>query len=117
MVITTLLSQLLVAVPSIIVGTQTLTSTINGVFKINNTPWRHAISWIIAVVVALGFVATGGLSFGLPQVWQEYLVGGAAGVLAGGAANGFYDWNVIRNIFRALENVIRGEKKAQMLTD
>ena len=117
MVITTLLSQLLVAVPSIIVGTQTLTSTINGVFKINNTPWRHAISWIIAVVVALGFVATGGLSFGLPQVWQEYLVGGAAGVLAGGAANGFYDWNVIGNIFRALENVIRGEKKAQMLTD
>ena len=117
MVITTLLSQLLVAVPSIIVGTQTLTSTINGVFKINSTPWRHAISWIIAVVVALGFVATGGLSFGLPQVWQEYLVGGAAGVLAGGAANGFYDWDAIGNIFRALENVIRGEKKAQMLTD
>lgn len=117
MVITTLVSQLLVAVPTIIVGTQTLTSVINGLFKINSTPWRHAISWIVAVLVALGFVATGGLSFGLPQVWQEYLVGGAAGVLAGGAANGFYDWDAIGNIFRALENVIRGEKKTQMLTD
>ena len=117
MVITTLLSQLLVAVPVVIVGTQTLTSTINGLFKINSTPWRHAISWIVAVLVSLGFVATGGLSFGLPEVWQEYLVGGVAGVLAGGAANGFYDWDAIGSIFKALENVIRGQKKPEMLTD
>ena len=117
MVITTLLSQLLVAVPLIIVGTQTLTSTINGLFKINSTSWRHAISWIVAVIVSLGFVATGGLSFGLPHVWEEYLVGGVAGVLAGGASNGFYDWDAIGDIFKALENVIRGEKKTQMLTD
>lgn len=111
MVITTLVSQLLVAVPSIIVGTTTLTSVINGLFKIDNHNWRHAISWVVALVVALGFVATGNLSFGLPQVWQEYLVGGVAGVLAGGAANGIYDWDAIKSVFDALENVIRGNKE------
>ena len=117
MVITTLLSQLFVAVPVIIVGTQTLTSTINGLFKVDNSSWRHAISWIVAVIVALGFVATGNLSFGLPETWQEYLLGGVSGILAGGAANGIYDWDAIRNVFDSLENVIRGGKKPEMLTD
>lgn len=111
MVITTLVSQLLVAVPTIIVGTTTLTSVINGLFKVDNRNWRHAISWVIALVVALGFVATGNLTFGLPQVWQEYVVGGVAGILAGGAANGFYDWDAIKNLFDSLEEIIRGKKE------
>ena len=109
-VITTLVSQLLIAVPTIIVGTQTLTSVINGIFKIDTAWVRHLISWIVAVLVALGFVATGGLTFGLPVVW-EYVVGAVAGVLAGGAANGFYDWDAIKNIFDSLENIIRGGVK------
>lgn len=113
MVITTLISQLLIAVPSIIVGTQALTSTINGLFKID-TPWvRHLISWLVAVAIALTFVATGGLSFGLPYVWAEYVTGGVAGILAGGAANGFYDWDVIKNIFQQWENIIRGGAKGE----
>jgi len=107
-VITTLVSQLLIAVPSIIVGTTTLTSVINGIFKIDTAWVRHLISWIVAVVIALGFVATGGLTFGLPVVW-EYVVGAVAGLLAGGAANGFYDWKAISSIFDALENIIRGK--------
>ena len=111
MVITTLVSQLLVAVPTIIVGTTTLTSVINGLFKVDNRNWRHAISWVIALVVALGFVATGNLTFGLPQAWQEYIVGGVAGILAGGAANGFYDWDAIKNLFDSLEEIIRGKKE------
>ena len=117
MVITTLVSQLLIAVPTIIVGSQTLTSTINGAFKINNSGWRHAISWITAVAIATIFVATGGLSFGLPHTWQEYLVGIVAGVLAGGAANGIYDWDAIKAIFTALENLIRGKKDPELLKD
>lgn len=110
MVITTLVTQLLIAVPSIIVGTQTLTSVINGIFKIDTGWVRHLISWIVAVLIALGFVATGGLTFGLPVVW-EYVVGAVAGVLAGGAANGFYDWDAISSIFNKLEDIIRGGVK------
>lgn len=108
-VITTVLSQLFVAVSTIIVGTQTLTSVINGLFKIDTAWVRHLISWIIAVVIALAFVATGGLTFGLPVVW-EYVVGGIAGLLAGGAANGIYDWEAIKKIFDSLEGIIRGQK-------
>ena len=111
MVITTLISQLLIAVPSIIVGTQALTSTINGLFKINKDWARHLISWLVAVAIALGFVATGGLTFGLPYVWAEYVTGGVAGLLAGGAANGFYDWDAIKSIFDAWEAIIRGGVK------
>ncbi len=113
MVITTLISQLLIAVPSIIVGTQALTSTINGLFKIDKAWVRHLISWIVAVLIALGFVLTGGLSFGLPYVWAEYVAGGVAGLLAGGAANGFYDWNAIKSIFDAWEAIIRGGVKSK----
>lgn len=108
MVITTLISQLLIAIPSIIVGTQTLTSIFNGIFKVDKTWLRHLISWIFAVIIALVFVATGGLSFGLPEVWN-YVVGAIGGVIAGGAANGFYDWDAISNIFIALENIFRGK--------
>lgn len=112
MVITTLVTQLLIAVPSIIVGTQTLTSTINGIFKIDTTWVRHLISWIVSVLIAEGFIATGALTFGLPVVW-EYVTGAVAGVLAGGAANGFYDWEAIKSIFKALENVFRGKEKVK----
>jgi len=113
MVITTLITQLLIAVPSIIVGTQTLTSVFNGIFKIDKDWARHLVSWIFAVIIAVVFVATGGLSFGLPVVWN-YVVGVVAGILAGGAANGFYDWEAISNIFDALENKIRGPEKKRI---
>lgn len=113
MVITTLISQLLVAVPTIIVGTQALTSTINGLFKIDADWARHLISWLVSVCIALTFVATGGLTFGLPYVWAEYVAGGVAGILAGGAANGFYDWEAISSIFDAWEAIVRGGLKSK----
>ena len=115
MIITTLVSQLLIAVPSIIVGTQALTSTVNGIFKVDQGWARHLISWIIAVLIGRGFIATGGLSFGLPYVWAEYVAGGVAGLLAGGAANGFYDWDAIKSIFDAWEAIIRGGAKTKKL--
>lgn len=110
MVITTVISQLLIAIPSVIVGTQTLTSIFNGIFKVDKTWLRHLISWIFAVIISIVFVATGGLSFGLPEVWN-YVVGGIGGIIAGGAANGFYDWDAIANIFISLENKFRGPER------
>jgi phosphate/sulfate permease len=107
--------QIVVFVSSVIVGTQTITAAINGVFNVDSKFWRHLISWIVAVLVGLGFVLTGGVSFGLPEVWQEYLVGGLAGLIAGGAANGFYDWDKIKEIFHVIENVFRA--KPEMLND
>lgn len=117
MQISQLISQLSVAVPSIIIGTQTLTSIINGLFKIDNNTVRHLVSWIIAVLVSLGFVLAGEMSFGFDNAWKEYLVGSVAGVLAGGAANGFYDWDAIGSMFKSLEKSVRREKKAEMLND
>ena len=111
MVITTLVSQLFIAASTTIIGTQTLTSTINGIFKINQKWARHLVSWLVALAIALGFVATGGISFGLPYVWAEYLAGAIAGILAGGAANGLYDWKHIKAIFDAWENIIRGSER------
>lgn len=113
MVITTLVSQLLIAVPSIIIGTQALTSVFNGICKIDARWARHLVSWIFALIISLSFVATGALSFGLPVVW-EYVVGAVAGILAGGAANGFYDWDFIGNIFNALENLFRGKENKRV---
>ena len=111
MVITALISQLMIAVPSIIVGTQALTSTVNGLFKIDKAWVRHLVSWILAVAIALGFIATGSLTFGLPYLWAEYVAGGVAGLLAGGAANGFYDWEAIGSVFDAWEAIVRGGKR------
>ena len=40
----TLAKQLSVAVPSIVVGTQTLTASLKGIFKIENSKLNRAIS-------------------------------------------------------------------------
>lgn len=96
-----LLKQMGIAVPSILVGTQAITAAIHGAFKIENKNIVHAISWIVAVLAGLGFVAFNGLTFGLPT-WANYLMGGVCGLLVGGAANGFYDWPAISKIFDAI---------------
>lgn len=96
-----LLKQMGIAVPSILVGTQAITAAIHGAFKIENKNIVHAISWIVAVLAGLGFVAFNGLTFGLPT-WANYLMGGACGLIVGGAANGFYDWPAISKIFDAI---------------
>jgi uncharacterized protein (DUF697 family) len=113
MVITTLINQLLIAIPSIIIGTQTLTSVFNGIFKIDKSWARHLVSWILAVIIAVVFVATGGVSFGLSELWN-YIVGIIGGIIAGGAANGFYDWKVISDVFEGLENKIRGPERRRI---
>lgn len=96
-----LLKQMAVAIPSILVGTQTITAAIHGAFKIQNNNLVHAISWIVAVLAGLGFVAFNGLDFGLPVVWN-YVVGGVCGLIVGGTANGVYDWPMVSKIFDAI---------------
>lgn len=96
-----LIKQMAVAIPSILVGTQAITAAIHGAFNIENKNAVHAISWIVAVLAGLGFVAFNGLTFGL-ATWANYLLGGLCGLLVGGAANGFYDWPAISKIFDAI---------------
>lgn len=103
-----LLKQLAVAVPLILVATQTITAAIHGAFHIKNDNLNHAISWIVAVLGGIGFVAFNGLDFGLSTAWN-YVMGGLAGLITGGAANGFYDWPLVKRIFDAITNIFGGK--------
>lgn len=96
-----LLKQLGIAIPSMILGAQTITAAIHGAFNIENDNLNHAISWIVAVLVGAGFVAFNGLDFGLSTGWN-YAFGVLSGILVGGTANGFYDWPAIKKIFDAI---------------
>ena len=99
-----LLKQMAVAVPSILVGTQAITAAIHGAFNIENKNIVHAISWVIALLAGLGFVAFNGLDFGLPSVWN-YVLGGVCGLITGAAANGVYDWPAVSKIFDAITSL------------
>ena len=100
-----LLTQMGIAVGSILVGTQVITAAIHGAFNIENDNVNHWISWIVATLAGLGFVQFNGLTFGLGG-W-DYLVGGICGLMAGAAANGFYDWPKVKKIFDAITDVLR----------
>lgn len=98
--IITLLGQMLVAVPTIIASSLLLTEAIKKIFTIEK-PWvNHLVSWLVSVATALLFVLCGKLSFGLGG-W-DYLVGGIFGLLAGGASNGLYDWDAVRNLVQII---------------
>lgn len=105
------IKQLAIAIPSILVGTQAITAAIHGAFKIENKNIVHAISWVVAVLAGVGFVAFNGLNFGLPVAWN-YVLGAVAGLIVGGAANGWYDWPFVAKIFDAITNLFHKNKKA-----
>jgi len=98
------LKQMAIAIPSIMVGTQAITAAIHGAFKIDNKNAVHAISWIVATLAGLGFVAFNGLNFGLATAWN-YVLGGVCGLIVGGTANGWYDWPLVAKIFDAITNL------------
>ena len=101
------LTQLGIAVPSIIAATNVLTAAIHGIFKITNNKVVHILSWVIGIVAGLLFVLCNGLTFGLP-VWADYLLGGVAGLVAGAASNGVYDWDAIKKILDAITKLFGG---------
>lgn len=105
-----LLKQLAVAVPAILVATQTITAAIHGAFRIENPNVNHAVSWVVAILGGIAFVAFNGLDFGLPTAWN-YALGAVAGLVTGGAANGFYDWPAVGRIFDAITALFGGAKK------
>lgn len=109
----TLIKQLCVAVPSMVVGTQTLTASIKGIFKIENSKLNKAISWFIAVLVGVGFVAFNGLAIVTSPIWINYVFGAVAGLLAGIEANGLYDLNGVWSLFNAITNIFNPERKAK----
>lgn len=111
----TLVKQLGVAVPSIVVGTQTLTASIKGIFKIENSTVNRILSWVIAILVGVGFVAFNGLAIVTSPVWVNYVFGTVAGALAGITANGFYDMTPIWSLFNAITNVFNPERKAKQI--
>lgn len=106
------LKQLGMVIPSMILGSQTITAAIHGAFKITNKNINHLISWIVAVLVGVGFVAFNGLDFGLGTVWN-YVLGILIGALMGGAANGLYDWPAIEKIFDAITALFGYTKKVK----
>lgn len=106
-----LLKQLAVAVPSILAGVMLVTSAIDEGFNITNKNWRHAISWILAVVTAVIFTATGQLTFGLGG-W-DYAISVVFGVIAGGAANGIYDWPAVTKIIDAFGKLFVPKSRKQ----
>ena len=103
------LKQMAVAIPSIIVATQTITAAIHGAFKIENENIVHAVSWIVATLAGLGFVAFDGLDFGLPVAWN-YVIGGVCGLFAGRSANGIFDWPYVEKIFDTITRLFSGAK-------
>ena len=106
-----LIKQMAIAVPSIMVGTQAVTAAVHGAFNIKNDNLNHAISWIIAVLAGLGFVAFNGLDFGVSTGWN-YALGGTCGLIVGGTANGWYDWPAVKKIFDAITSLF-GVKKSE----
>ena len=113
----TLIKQLCVAVPSMVVGTQTLTAAIKGIFKIENSKVNRILSWVIAALVGVGFVAFNGLAIVTSPVWINYAFGVVAGLLAGIEANGLYDLNSIWSFFNAITNMFNPERKAKQLAE
>lgn len=103
-VLTDVIKQLVILVSSIMVGSQTLTAAIRGLFNIENSKTVHIINWIIGALAGVGFVAFNGITFGLP-LWADYVLGLCAGLMAAAAGNGFYDWEAVKNIFTLIADL------------
>lgn len=103
--VASLLNQLVVAVPAIILASNTLTAALKGIFNIENENTIHIVSWIVGILTGVGFVAFNGLTFGVAP-WLEYVLGGVAGLLGAAASNGVYDWEVMKTLFNAITNLL-----------
>lgn len=105
-----LVKQLMIAVPSVIAITLTLTSTFNGTFKITNPKAKKWVSWILAAVAGVGFAITGGLTM-FAQPVANLIAGAVCGLFAGAAANGVYEWEKVENFFKLIEGIFNPQVK------
>lgn len=99
--VVTLLKQLGVALPSIIVGSQALTAIIRGSLNVQSGKAIHLINWIIGTFAGILFVLFNGLTFGIGE-WADIVIGAVAGLIGAGASNGLYEWKKIKALFSAL---------------
>src|SRR5574344_2508572 len=99
------LKQLVVAIPIIMVGAQTITAAISGVLNIQSVNVKHWINWIVGTLTGVGFVVFNGLTFVLPAVWMNYVVCAVCGLGAAAASNGVYDWPKVRAVIEAIINL------------
>lgn|SRR5574344_131135 len=107
------LKQLVIAVPAIMIGTQTITAAIAGVFGIQEGSVKHWLTWIIGTLAGFGFVVFNGLTFGLPASWMNLVLGGICGVGAAAASNGVYDWPKVKAVFEAIINLLSSQSKVK----
>lgn len=114
--VSSVLTQLGIAVPSIIAATNVLTAAIHGIFKIQNDKVVHILSWVIGILSGLLFVLCNGLTFGLP-VWADYLVGGVAGLISAAASNGVYDWEAVKKLLDAITALFGGSKAKKTVSE
>lgn len=91
-----ILKQLLIIVPTIIASTTVITGVINGALNVEKGNVKHLISWLVAIVLGILSVLTGSITIGLGYI--DYIIGALFGLVAGGAANGLYDWPAISNV-------------------
>ena len=110
------LTQLGIAVPSIMLASSTLTAALHGIFKITNDKVVHALYWVIGIITGLLFVLCNGLTFGLP-IWADYVVGGVAGLISAAASNGVYDWEKIKVFFDAITAFFGGQALKKKLAE
>lgn len=114
--VNSVLTQLGIAVPSILAATNILTAAIHGIFNITNKKAVHALSWVIGIVCGLLFVLCNGLTFGLP-LWADYVVGGLAGLISAAASNGVYDWDKIKALLDAITVLFGGKAYQRKLAE
>jgi len=107
-----LIKQMIIAMPSIIALTMALTSAFNGIVKITNPTAKKVVSWVIAVLAGAGFAVSGGLTMFAEPV-ANIIAGAVFGLVAGGAANGVYEWSAIENFFKLIEGLFNPTIKAQ----
>ena len=78
--VTELLKQFCVVMPTIIVGSQALTSTLRGIFNIESGNIVHIINWILGVITGMAFVVFNGLTFGY-SIWVDLVIGAVCGLI------------------------------------
>lgn len=114
--IVNLLTQLGIVVSSIIAGNTVLTGAVNGAFNVQKNWVKHLISWVLATVAGVVVALSGGLDTilipGVEEIttWMKIGVGGACGLVAGGASNGLYDWEAVSGIIDKFYDLF-GHKK------